>query len=875
MKVKKLLTLLLVAGAMSACQLNGATNNSGSSDNNPSTQSPSSDSSLPDNSSEDSSADSSVAPTLASIAVTAPTKTAYLTTDAELDLTGMVVTATMSDGSTQAVASGYEVGQVDFSTAGQKDVTVTYQGKSDSFQITVSKPTAWSDDVIAEMTEQLSGYVVPFFYGPDLGTGLLDWDSDTYVVFAYGDEVDATAAADQNALAKVAALLVEDGFQVMSEPNAEQQNYEYYLAKSFADDNQVNHFLIANIAAVNDQDEADAQGDFYLEVNESYFGSWADSGIGAALKAKFNATEDIPDLPAGALISREDYEGYTAKQIANEEQTQVQVYLTADQAYMLAVADALEDADWFVATTRTGYVAYSPEDNYMIQIVWNTNYEEVWLVVSQPAALPAKVVNVAQLIGVNKHAFSQVSSTGYEVALMTELKEGETNLEDVFNRFNGLLSANNAFVRKSDISTGKDRSYGNAPFIQASFFNEDDSIRVDVEVLDLGENGFAYVIDVDDYEAVSADIAAFIQVINGNKYNAYDNSQGNVEIDFDPAPYANYQAALDAYKALIVADAALESPVADFEQKGDVRDYSAEYQYIVADFVGGAEGTTLARIYVFLASVDDNDTPEDETDDIYNFGVEVEFMFYNPAPESAWVDAIAAKLGLTFKWDNKGKCYFDQYATDLTVKSQAEYLNDIITALITPEAGQEEGLAELLFIDNSYAEYGLLEAKLYGVEGYIDIQLYIDDNDTEEDETDDVAEAQIAVYFYKNPELPLFVNSIACAIGVELDAVEDHPGYYMSAVEESSWYSFYIRNNIYALTSCYRYFGSYGELSGLVAATSLGFSMVGKGDTSDKNSIFLRLTNADGWTVEVTMYGDGTNWLGYFRVLVVAPAEGE
>ena len=94
------------------------------------------------NSSEESSSSSSSSSeeqvTLVSIAVTAPTKVSYTTADTALDLTGMVVTATYSDRSTQVITSGYTVSTVDFSTAGEKTVTVTYEGKTDSFRITVA-----------------------------------------------------------------------------------------------------------------------------------------------------------------------------------------------------------------------------------------------------------------------------------------------------------------------------------------------------------------------------------------------------------------------------------------------------------------------------------------------------------------------------------------------------------------------------------------------------------------------------------------------------------------------------------------------------------------------------------------------------------------
>ncbi len=76
--------------------------------------------------------------TLASITVTAPTKVAYTTADTALDLTGMVVTANYSDNTTQAITEGYTVSAVDFTTPGEKTVTVTFNGKTDTFVITVA-----------------------------------------------------------------------------------------------------------------------------------------------------------------------------------------------------------------------------------------------------------------------------------------------------------------------------------------------------------------------------------------------------------------------------------------------------------------------------------------------------------------------------------------------------------------------------------------------------------------------------------------------------------------------------------------------------------------------------------------------------------------
>jgi endo-1,4-beta-xylanase len=75
--------------------------------------------------------------TLVSIAVTTPpTKTQYKM-DENLNTAGMVVTATYSDTTTAAV-SGYTLSGFDSSAAGSKTVTVTYEGKTTTFNVTVT-----------------------------------------------------------------------------------------------------------------------------------------------------------------------------------------------------------------------------------------------------------------------------------------------------------------------------------------------------------------------------------------------------------------------------------------------------------------------------------------------------------------------------------------------------------------------------------------------------------------------------------------------------------------------------------------------------------------------------------------------------------------
>jgi len=77
-------------------------------------------------------------PVVTEITVGAPTKTSYTVGDT-LDTTGMTVTANYSDGSTADVTAKATVDTTTLSTAGTVTVTVTYEGFTDTFTVTVTE----------------------------------------------------------------------------------------------------------------------------------------------------------------------------------------------------------------------------------------------------------------------------------------------------------------------------------------------------------------------------------------------------------------------------------------------------------------------------------------------------------------------------------------------------------------------------------------------------------------------------------------------------------------------------------------------------------------------------------------------------------------
>ena len=102
--------------------------------------------------------------TLTSIGITTdPAKKEYFVGE-ELDLTGMVVTAYYSDESSEVITD-YTHSEPDMSTAGQKEVVISYEGKSVTLNITVSSlpKTDWTEDEAKIMSDNLHGFVLPFY----------------------------------------------------------------------------------------------------------------------------------------------------------------------------------------------------------------------------------------------------------------------------------------------------------------------------------------------------------------------------------------------------------------------------------------------------------------------------------------------------------------------------------------------------------------------------------------------------------------------------------------------------------------------------------------------------------------------------------------
>ncbi len=84
-------------------------------------------------------------PELTGITVnTLPDKTEYLVGEV-LDTTGLTLTATYADGSTETISSGFTAMNFNSSTAGTKKVIVLYKSKTTNFSVTVKNPCTHTD----------------------------------------------------------------------------------------------------------------------------------------------------------------------------------------------------------------------------------------------------------------------------------------------------------------------------------------------------------------------------------------------------------------------------------------------------------------------------------------------------------------------------------------------------------------------------------------------------------------------------------------------------------------------------------------------------------------------------------------------------------
>ena len=131
--------------------------------------------------------------------VSNPTKTTYYIGDS-LNTSGLKLLATYSDGSTETITSGFTTSGFSSTSAGTKNVTVSYGGFTDTFTVTVETPnitlSTSSKSVTVGDSSTITATTTP-------SSQSVTWiSSNTSVVTVSGGTITAKAAGSATITAK-------------------------------------------------------------------------------------------------------------------------------------------------------------------------------------------------------------------------------------------------------------------------------------------------------------------------------------------------------------------------------------------------------------------------------------------------------------------------------------------------------------------------------------------------------------------------------------------------------------------------------------------------------------------------------------------------
>ena len=909
MKVKKLLTLVLAAALMVGCNSN---TNSGSGDNGQSSVAPSSDNSSgggASGGSSDSSGGQQQTATLTSISVSGPTNKNYFLGDEDLDLEGLVVTASYDDGTTKVLgASEYQIDEnVDFTKTGDYTVTVSFGGKTDSFTVNVSKPVDWSDGLKAKMTEILHGYVAPFFFGPDYNYGYLSWrySTESAYVLATGDANIAEPEEGQDSpLKPIADLLVTNGFEITATPvpSAAKPTYHYELRKEL----DAGYAVDARLALLDAAGAFKSAGKFYIELSDPYFYSWEETGYEAEIQSICHSEVDIPTLPNGRYsraIEGFKYENNSYSSVAEcfGYESLVPVHITnlaADFDYNQFLTAMNASEGWSLVSasfaTEMDVVGLSSDGKMKVLIGYQaakaavpaqgTEGEDGY-VPAQPAepaemmvvffrykAAPTMVDYVSEDLGLPAFAFEKESSSEYSYYLQAPaaVVQAAESLDDIRDWLAADLVAtgdDGAKYRFEQIDAdGYPGIYSKGTY---AFVKGEVDVQVTIYAVYSPAYGYYLEMMVEPYFGADEETKEICNFLGINPLalstdkdgdstymkrisdpdNAYTTPASLVTIYAAPL-FNDYVAYYNELEYVLALEPWSYAPVA----------LSEEVAYMTF-----SSDTKMVSIYAQL-SVDDNDTPDDTSDDVTTKIVLIYFDIYNPQPVSAWVDSLKTGLAdaeINFRWDNTNALFFAGGAVTLgegeTTASTVSDLKDLVLAI-------DNSMRVLSESSGSYYN----EMKLYCANGYVDIQVW--DGNYGEKPGEEEYKFQITINLFRNPSYDKFVNAIGAAADVDL--VQDsennlkYTGVYSSSDLADAEYSLEVLGARLATVV--------GPGAGLAAANGLGFAVDQEKSTgfdAEKHQYVLVLTADDGevvWEVTIVLTGDEFDTFdGNFNVTVI------
>ena len=770
---------------------------------------------------------------LIGIEVTAPTKVEYILGE-EIDLAGMVVTAQYDDESEEVISQGFttNVDELDMEELGEKVVTVTYQEMTDSFTITVNKPTDWSAAEKALFAENLLGAEVPFFFGPDFNLGLVEWDAEEGYVYGIGDEIAANKQGDLEDCVELLKLFFAAGWDVMLDGS---ETYQLKAQTSVVVEEEL-HLIDVVFGALTAQNKFSSKGTFYIELHDAtdeYFTSWEESEFGPALKEAFEFTLDLPDL--GNALFEKDALDDADLYIAYFGYVPVSIY-NADLEAIDAMLEGLEEDQWFVFDYDEGTAAVSPDEE--INLYFYINSAGVLVMeVSEQEEVDPLVEAIAPLFDVLKFEFTD-EDTAFDYSSSVELEEGEDLAALLNNYANMLLEAEGSdFQQLGSVTDKGEYQYANyvsldlgaKVTIYAISDADEEAGTVDyyIEIViqeyhEIPEL-FAYIASVLGYDPDNLNYVAETQTSSAYVWAKIDIEEGTTPAE-----------ALAEYAALLLADEVLE-----FALVGEIQEVT------LTDGTPALLGDYACDVALVEFLVSEGE-------------LQFAINYYSAAPESEWVETIQAALQLPLTWDSDAQSFgyanYISIPSGMTVIDVASSLSDVLTAI------DALGLEPLTDTGNE-AEYTIVLSNLEQGSVKIVASTYYGEAP--------VLFITVALY---DQDTPAIVSAIGAAMSITFTYYED---------EETSE-AFYYGYNAFGFSDTLE-LGKYGAAlmslyigPMLTGSESLGFVMLTEEGTYGMvgNNFYATFVNEEGWTVYITLMGDSNkNYANYFMVQVYEPAE--
>ena len=275
----------------------------------------------------------------------------YYTGDA-LDLTGLEVTAKYSDNTTSVVAD-YTANPANgtvFSAIKEETVTITYQQKTATFKVTVTKApkTAWTDEEAAFMASVLYGEVLPY-------TGFEE--SQVRYNPNYNAIVIMGGAANEESLLAYSRELSYNGYLLVS-------STDLVFEKSVMTENGKRFIQVTVMSN---------QGQLAIVAMDPYYYEFPADFATYAAKQYFASEKAIPAIQA-------DY--YSVVESQGTLALICYMESTTDDAGYSAI---LGVANWKVQSEKVNgnYVAVSPDDAYMILYTYDAQHQALLIIYSE------------------------------------------------------------------------------------------------------------------------------------------------------------------------------------------------------------------------------------------------------------------------------------------------------------------------------------------------------------------------------------------------------------------------------------------------------------------------------------------------------------